>query len=146
MIRVSYRRAENRDAGDRWIGVLQVRGVLLVACGHEHRNRDCSYPSSGESATDCARMILRGTTNQATAKGRADGYRRAWQSLARGAGFQVPASTIEKAKQDGRRNAEHYLAAVGTSRVFLATATAPEPTNELSIEEPSGCMPDWMLA
>lgn len=145
MIRVSYRRAVDRSSGDRWIGVLQVRGVLLVACGHEHRNRDVSTGAGGEAAQVCARMILEGARRPQLAESRAAQLRNRWQSLTSGTGFAVPKTLIEQAKQDGAANADAYLALVDEVRTHpelhdtdLPRPAAPEPAQEI------GELPAWM--
>src|SRR5881394_112123 len=116
MIRVSYRRAADRTAGDRWIGVLQHYGVAFVWCGHEHRNRDVSTQTNGEAAQVCARMILEGARRPALAESRAEQMRNAWRSLAGGAGFQYPTSVIEGARVACAENADAYLALVDQVR------------------------------
>lgn len=145
MIRVSYRRHPDRSQGDRWIGVLQVCGVLLVPCGHVHHNRDVSTRTGGEAAQVCARMILEGARRPALAASRAEQMRDAWRSLAGGAGFQYPASVIEGARQACAENAAAYLALVDEVRAQPdLNDTEPKPAPAPAPPAEIGEMPDWM--
>jgi len=146
VIRVSYRRADDRTQGDRWIGVLQSGGVAFVWCGHEHRNRDVSTQTNGEAAQVCARMILEGARRPALAEFRAEQIRNAWRSLASGAGFQHPASVIEGARSECAKRAGEYLALVDEVRQHPElNDTVPRPTTHVSDPAEIGEMPDWML-
>lgn len=148
MIRVSYRRAAVRTAGDKWIGVLQDCGVAFVWCGHEHHNRDVSTRSGGEAAQVCARMILEGARNENIAQSRAQQFRTAYLALTSGAGFTAPASTIEAAKKHGEERAAAYLALVAEVRQhpnLNATTPATTPTPDPAKPAEVGEIPDWML-
>lgn len=52
-----------RRAGDRWMGVIRVNGKIVWECGHNHKNRDQSTVSSGQSASACARAAHAAATN-----------------------------------------------------------------------------------
>ncbi len=145
VIRVSYRRAADRTTGDRWIGVLQHDGVAFIWCGHEHHNRDVSTQTNGEAAQVCARMILEGARRPQLAESRAEQLRNAWRSLARGGGFQHPASVIEGARSACAENAAAYLALVEETRQHPAlndTETTPTPAPAVPAE--IGELPAWM--
>jgi hypothetical protein len=146
MIRVSYRRAENRDDGDRWIGVLQVNGVLLVACGHEHHNRDMSTRAGGEAAQVCARMILEGARNPNIAASRAKQLAARWMGLAGGTGWTYSAGMLTQAREQSENNAFAYLALVAEVRAHpeLNVTEPPKPPEPVT-ERVIGDMPDWML-
>jgi hypothetical protein len=146
MIRVSYRRAEDRSQGDRWIGVLQDHGVAFIWCGHQHRNRDVSTRTNGEAAQVCARMILEGARKPQLAESRAEQMRGAWRSLTSGAGFQHPASVIEGARTACARNADAYLALVAEAREHPdLNDTEPTPVPAPAAPAEIGEIPDWML-
>lgn len=146
MIRVSYRRDTDRSNGNRWIGVLQVRGVLLVACGHTHHNRDVSTRAGGEAAQVCARMILEGARRPQTAEHRAAQLRNAWQSLTDGTGFTVPKTLIEQARRDCAANADAYLALVEEIRQQpdLHDTDQPRLPAAPAVEQEIGELPAWM--
>ncbi len=148
MIRVSYRRDQDRSRDDRWIGVLQDHGVAFVWCGHLHHNRDVSTKSGGEAAQVCARMILQGARIPAIAASRADQFRNAWRTLTMGGGFTVPTSVIEAAKKSGAERAAEYLALVEEVRRRpdlhdTEPAKPPVPPAPPARAE-VGPMPDWM--
>jgi hypothetical protein len=116
--------ANDRDF--RYVGVVRVNGGrggstgrIVAECGHEHANRDWSTGAAGGSAKDCARQIIAGAQNPATAEHTAKRIRTAPTGLRPGAGFQHPAGTIEAAAAIATSNAEAYLAAVATVRAHL---------------------------
>lgn len=141
MIRVSYRRD-----GDRWVGILRDGNEVIAECGHTHRNRDVSTQTNGEAAQVCARMILAGARNPATAEHRAERYRTAWLAFTRGGGFTVPASVIQDAKKEGAARAAAYLALVDQVRALLTDRQpTPTPSPTASATADLGDMPDWMF-
>lgn len=121
MIRASYRKE-----GDQWVGVLKAGKTTVVECGHRHTNRDMSTAAGGEAAPVCARMILAGARNPATAAQTAQRYRTAYLALTTGAGFTHPADMIAKVKADGAARAAAYFDLVDQVRAHPEfTATAP---------------------
>ena len=111
--RAQQARPGSRRAGDRrFVGVVRRGRTVLAECGHEHTNRDWTTGANGTSATDCARAIIAGAANPATAEQHANRLRNAWLALTTQAGFVAPASTIAAAKADAAAAADAYLAAV----------------------------------
>jgi hypothetical protein len=140
MIRVSYRRD-----GDQWVGLLKVGKTTLVECGHCHTNRDVTTAAGGEAAQVCARMILAGARNPATAEHTAQRYRTAYLVLTTGAGFAHPADLIDKVKADGAARATAYLALVDQVRAHPELTTeAATPATPATEPAAVGELPSWM--
>lgn len=140
MIRVSYRRD-----GDQWVGLLKVGKAALVECGHRHTNRDVTTAAGGEAAQVCARMILAGARNPATAEHTAERYRTAYLALTTGAGFAHPAGMVEKVKADGAGRATAYLALVDQVRAHPELTTVPvRPAAPATAPAEVGELPSWM--
>jgi hypothetical protein len=91
-----------RRAGDRYVGVLRTGKTELAACGHEHINRD-QTGRGGTSARGCITEIVRATMRPALRDHLVAQTRRRWQTLGRG--FQVPASTITRARIEAEQDA-----------------------------------------
>lgn len=124
VLKAGTKRSGDEHTGFRYTGVLRHRGRIVIECGHTHHNRDISTRVNGEAASVCARMILRGAQNPATAEHTASNFRTAWMNLTRGTGFQVPKSVIEGAQQRSQKNAEDYLEKVAEIRQAIAGEVA----------------------
>lgn len=133
------------DAGGerdfRYVGLVRYagrRGVapIITECGHEHTNRDWSTGAAGGSARDCARQIIAGARNPATAQDTARRLRNAPVGLANGAGFIAPVATLAGARATAEANAGSYLAAVAAVRAYLRGVTVPNAREEATTAAP----------
>ncbi|MFI7608868.1 hypothetical protein ACIBTV_27660 [Micromonospora sp. NPDC049366] len=117
--RLAAPRPGSRQVGDRaYAGVVRRGRAILAECGHQHTNRDWTTAAGGTSATDCARSIIAGAANPATAEHTAAQLRNAWIALTSNAGHAFPASTIAAAKATAAEAATTYLAAVAAVRAL----------------------------
>jgi hypothetical protein len=120
----------------RYVGLVRIAGgvrgtgPVITECGHEHANRDWSTGAAGGSARDCARQIIAGANNPATAEHTARRLRTAPAGLTNGAGFTMPAGTIEAARATAEANAASYLAAVAAVAAHLHPSTGEDTMPE----------------
>lgn len=120
-------RAGTRRDGDEYVGVLREGRRIVIECGHRHRNRDLTYPSSGISARDCIGRVVAGAGRMIAERDYADKYRGAWQNLTRGTGFTCPPSVIEDAKVSSAADADAYLEKVAKVREIEGIEPKPIP-------------------